>query len=159
MRFGKHESKDPNKYFVEEGLRNYVLEAPNQVGILSRIMNVFNTSNIDVSYIDNQFGNIQKDGTHKVDFNLSTEPMDTTTLNHVEKKLSTFGCHLKQGPIFEVDWYPRNWRDLNLIGKVLLDVKDTSGSESQQFKDQEYRKRRDEIAKLSKEHVMGEPIP
>jgi phenylalanine-4-hydroxylase len=42
---------------------------------------------------------------------------------------------------------------------VLLDVKDTEGGDSQQFRDPEYRKRRDAIAALGKTHRIGEIIP
>jgi len=58
-----------------------------------------------------------------------------------------------------MEWYPRNEKELNLIGKVLLAVNETEGSDSMQFKDPEYRKRRDEIARLSYLHLFGQPIP
>jgi hypothetical protein len=48
---------------------------------------------------------------------------------------------------------------LDLIGKVLINVKDDFGNDSAQFKDQEYRKRRDYIAQASKTYKMNDPIP
>jgi hypothetical protein len=47
-------------------------------------MSVFNSNNIDVSYIDNTLYNIEKDGTHRVDFNISTRPLDHEKLHIAE---------------------------------------------------------------------------
>lgn len=49
--------------------------------------------------------------------------------------------------------------DLNLIGQVLLDVKDDVNNDHLQFSDPEYRERRDFISNVAKEYKMGQPIP
>jgi uncharacterized protein with ACT and thioredoxin-like domain len=69
---------------LEDTFRNYVIQTHNSVGILSKIMSVFNSNNIDVSYIDNTLYNIEKDGTHRVDFNISTRPLDHEKLHIAE---------------------------------------------------------------------------
>lgn len=46
-----------------------------------------------------------------------------------------------------------------MIGKVLLDVKDTANKDHPQFTDLEYRKRRDYIAKVALSYKMGDTIP
>jgi len=40
-------------------------------------MGVFNSSNINVSYIDNQYYNRESDGRLRVDFNISVTPKDS----------------------------------------------------------------------------------
>ena len=94
-----------------------------------------------------------------MDFNISATPLDSEQLHIIENKLAELNSTIRPGPIFDLEWYPRNEKELNLIGRVLLDVKETEGKDSLQFKDQEYRKRRDDIARLSQLHVMGQPIP
>lgn len=84
--------------------------------------------------------------------------MDSEQLHIVENKLAQLNSKIRPGPIFDMDWYPRNEKEFNQLGKVLLDVNETEGKDSLQFQDKEYRKRRDEIARLSKQHVFGTPI-
>lgn len=131
----RHESMDPEKCFEEDTYRNYVIQSYNTVGILAKVMRIFNTNNIDVSYIDNTLYNVEKDGTHRVDFNVSATPIDHEKLHIAGFELAKLNSKLIPGPVFEVDWYPRNEEELNLIGKVLLNVKDTEGGDSQQFMD------------------------
>jgi glycine cleavage system regulatory protein len=87
-RSSRADSKDPEKYFEEDTYRNYVIESYNSVGILSKIMRLFNSNNIDITYIDNQFYNKEKDGTHRVDFNISATPLDNEQLHIIENKLA-----------------------------------------------------------------------
>ncbi|CAD8057325.1 unnamed protein product [Paramecium sonneborni] len=62
----------------------------------------------------------------------------------------------QQVPI--VPWYPRNDEDLKTIG-LIMQVNEENNQDHPQFKDQEYRKRREEIAKISQAHMVGEPVP
>lgn len=64
----------------------------------------------------------------------------------------------KEDPI-KVPWFPRKYSDLDLIGKVLLNVKDEVNKDHPQFKDKEYRKRRDFIADVAASYKLGEKIP
>ena len=59
----------------------------------------------------------------------------------------------------KVPWFPKETSDLNLIGKVLLDVKDEVNKDHPQFADPEYRKRRDLIAEIAQNYRFGEKIP
>lgn len=88
-------------------------------------MGIFNSNDIYISYIDNQFYNKEKDGTHRVDFNVSLSPLNSEQLHIIENKLAEINSRIRPGPIFDMDWYPRNEKELNQIGKVLLKVKDT----------------------------------
>ncbi|CAD8119160.1 unnamed protein product [Paramecium primaurelia] len=57
-----------------------------------------------------------------------------------------------------VPWYPRTDEDLKTIGTI-MEVNEENNQDHPQFKDLEYRKRREEIAKLSQAHLIGEPVP
>jgi len=48
-----------------------------------------------------------------------------------------------------VPWFPRVHKEVDLLGKVLLDVKDEVNKDHLQFSDPEYRERRNEIAKIA----------
>ena len=48
---------------------------------------------------------------------------------------------------------------MDLIGKVLLNVKDQENKDHPQFVDQDYRKRRDYIAEVALKYKMGDKIP
>ena len=60
-----------------------------------------------------------------MDFNISATPLDSEQLHIIENKLAELNSTIRPGPIFDLEWYPRNEKELNLIGRVLLDVKDT----------------------------------
>ncbi|KAM3143449.1 hypothetical protein pb186bvf_004510 [Paramecium bursaria] len=57
-----------------------------------------------------------------------------------------------------VPWYPKDTYDLRTIGKI-MEVKEEVNNDHPQFSDPEYRKRREEIAKVSQAHIVGEPVP
>ena len=67
------------------------------------------------------------------------------------------GLTLSEAEPIQVPWFPRNHKDVDLIGKVLLDVKESK--DHSQFKDLEYVERRDFIATVAKEFKMGQKIP
>lgn len=56
-------------------------------------------------------------------------------------------------------WFPRKVKDLDLIGKTLLDVKDVVNKDHLQFTDNEYRNRRDFITSVTANYKMGTRIP
>ena len=55
----------------------------------------------------------------------------------------------KNDPL-QLPWFPKTKDDLNLIGQVLLDVKDEVNNDHLQFSDPEYRERRNFIANVAK---------
>ena len=55
----------------------------------------------------------------------------------------------------QVPWFPKEKEDLNLIGQVLLDVKDEVNQDHLQFSDPEYRERRNFIAEVAKKYKVG----
>ena len=59
----------------------------------------------------------------------------------------------------KVPWFPKTEEEVNLIGHVLLDVKDEINNDHIQFADPEYRERRNIIANVAKKYRMGERIP
>jgi hypothetical protein len=56
-----------------------------------------------------------------------------------------------------VPWFPQRMADVDKIGQVLLEVKESR--DHPQFQDVEYRNRRDFIATVAKQYRMGQPIP
>jgi hypothetical protein len=58
----------------------------------------------------------------------------------------------------DVPWFPRKVEDVNNYGQVLLDVQDTVNQDHIQFRDPEYRTRRDEICALGLNTDIMAPI-
>src|SRR3990167_3214587 len=55
----------------------------------------------------------------------------------------------------EIDWFPMNVSDLNLIGSKLMDLGQGGNSDHPVYTDTMYRKRREEIRRLSIGHKVG----
>ena len=57
----------------------------------------------------------------------------------IAKKLNGEGISIQEKEEIEVPWYPKTEKDLDRIGKVLLDVKDEVNRDHPQFSDPNYR--------------------
>lgn len=63
------------------------------------------------------------------------------------------GINLTESSAIVVPWFPRSKRDLDEIGKTLIEL--DYSMDHAQFQDKEYRIRRNKIADISKGYRMG----
>ena len=145
--------------FETEGLKNYSISTQNREGILADVMKILNDNHVELIYIESELQNVNMKGKQRADFNCSAYGLEGELKNTIKTQLETLGCSFNDAPLFEMAWFPRNIEDLNAIGRELQLVHEEAGSDSQQFTDPEYRRRRDNIADLSVKHNIGEPIP
>jgi phenylalanine-4-hydroxylase len=58
-----------------------------------------------------------------------------------------------------VPWFPRKMADLDQFSRITLDAGEELQSDHPGFTDEAYRRRRQEIAQLSKDYRSGQPVP
>jgi hypothetical protein len=56
-------------------------------------------------------------------------------LEELKRKFADIGANFHVDKPIKVPWFPRNFKDLDLIGKILLDVKDEVNRDHPQFTD------------------------
>ena len=84
---------------------------------------------------------------------------DEAKLNSLQADLSIFGVKVEKDSPIIVPWFPKNLRDLDLVGVKPFDVQEDYNKDHLQFSDPQYRERRNFISDVSKEYKMGSPIP
>lgn len=126
-------------------------------GALSRMSNVFSSYGVNLTYLRTHFQNLRKGNNITYRIEVSLDAQHDTYFEKAKHDLNLMGLTLTEADPIQVPWFPRNHKDVDLIGKVLLDVKESK--DHSQFKDLEYVERRDFIATVAKEFKMGQNIP
>jgi len=135
--------------------------APNEVGILSKILSVFHQQKVTLTQVCTKLMNRTKDGYQEAFFAIDFEG-DRNDIRAISalRELNKFARATIDENIPEVPWFPSKLCDLDLMQGALLDTSSQEGNKDHPgFNDPEYRKRRDALAKLCFEYKMGDRIP
>ncbi|KAL4438084.1 hypothetical protein ABPG74_016863 [Tetrahymena malaccensis] len=148
------------KHFENDRVEELFIITKDYVGSLSNVLEVFKSHRINLTYIEPKLLN-KKGANQNVMFICTFEgSRKTENVQQAFKDLQSRFDNVKfSDDISVVPWYPRNSNDLEHIGEDLMIVEEDNNGDHPQFMDQEYRKRRDYIAQVSKSHILGQPIP
>ena len=111
------------KYFHDEKYTNLTLYSQNKMGSLSHIADYFTQLNIDMVFVKSQFCNAWT-AKKKYVLNISILKQPETKIQELRNLLTKSGVEMEENAPIQVPWFPKTKEDLNLIGQVLLDVKD-----------------------------------
>lgn len=109
-------------HFDSGKLQNFSIRSLNREGILADVMKIINKHNINLTYVESELHNVEMNGRQRADFNISSDQLYGYNKEIVRNELREIGCELRDSPLIEVSWYPRNSADLNAIGRELLTV-------------------------------------
>lgn len=111
-----------------------------------------------MTYIKSHFTNAwTEDKKYCLDISIEKQPEEK--ISELTKKFAQMGVFFEVTPPKTIPWFPKDLKDLDKIGKILLKVKDEVNRDHPQFKDPQYRKRRDFIANVALDYKMGDKIP
>jgi len=132
----------------------------NRVGLLCDTLNVFRKNNIMVSFINSKPSKFTSLSSKRCDFFLDIErPKKETDLYKAIEEVQNYVENFELIDSEEVPWFPKLIEDINLIGRKTMKAGVGLESDHPGFNDEVYRKRRDEIATISKDTLMGQPYP
>lgn len=158
--FTRFSTQKPKKFFEIDDINEFIIVNRNYPGALAHILELFKDNRVNITNIEttllNKIANSQQASFHVSFEGKKNDPIVLKTLMELQARFQYAELNTD---IDEVPWFPRNLKDLELLGKTLLDVKDEVNKDHEQFKDVEYRKRRNEIAKVAENHLAGQPIP
>ena len=132
----------------------------NRIGVLCDTLNVLKNHNLNITYISSKPSKFSSSISKRVDFFVDVEINSETNFEQLDSDIRVFVEDFDLIENSEVPWFPKLLDDINLIGKNVL-VAGDQGLESDHpgFHDENYRRRRNEIAEYSKNTIIGQPYP
>ncbi|CAD8049191.1 unnamed protein product [Paramecium primaurelia] len=150
----------PKRNFHIDYLQDIQIISNDYYSSLKHIYESFSTHKIKISDIQTMKLN-RTNNDQKLILKLTFEKPDTSRFNRLFSDLQN-GQEIvltnQNSKIPVVPWYPRNQNDLKSLGLLMI-VDEENNQDHPQFTDEQYRKRREEIAKISQEHIFGQTIP
>jgi len=153
-------SSNPKEYIVPNRERMNVF-ADNAVGMLSRILATFHYNQVTCTNVATKLLSLKRDGEQRALFTIDFEGSENDPrLQKILKELNLYSNATIDHEIPEVPWFPTKTKDLDLMGNVLMNNEmEDVGKDHPGFKDQVYKRRRDDIAQNTKGYEMGGKIP
>jgi len=160
-------SKDQNRsehfqiqsHTQTEDKASLLLTMENKAGVLAKFANIFASNGVNLSYINSRPSKFLTKEKRCVDFYVDCEA--TLGSNNLEKALEELkekGISIDVLNSEIVPWFPKNKLDLNEIGRVVLSAGEQLSSDHPGFKDEVYRKRREEIVTISNQYDMRDEL-
>ncbi|OMJ70588.1 hypothetical protein SteCoe_31402 [Stentor coeruleus] len=115
---------------------------------LKEILEVFSTNNINLTHIESQPASTldsSKGNSFIIDFEADNESIIKSAL----AKLQSQGINVKESSKKHVEWFPRTLKDLEALEQKTLSAGAELESDHPGFKDEDYKKRRHEIAEIA----------
>jgi phenylalanine-4-hydroxylase len=123
---------------------------------LGRILNTFEENKIPIlevkRILSNQKIYSEQDTTYHITFDAASTP---NLFNHVLNEISSFANIAREGYVYDVPWFPISIKELNMQARDLIPIE---GDDHPLYWDKEYQKRRNELADISKNSKIEEPI-
>ncbi|CAK82056.1 unnamed protein product (macronuclear) [Paramecium tetraurelia] len=150
----------PKRNFHIDYLKDIQIITNDYCQSLKHIYESFSTHKIKLSDIQTMKLN-RTDKDQRLILKLTVEERDSYKFNKLYQELQNGRDEVltnKNSKIPIVPWFPRDENDVKSLG-LLMVVNEENNQYHPQFTDQEYRERREQIAKISEQHVFGQKIP
>jgi phenylalanine-4-hydroxylase len=143
------------RFFEEENRTGVILTIDDKPGILAEILNVFSKNNVNLTYINSKPSKYATLTQKKVEFYIDIEgQIQEEKVNNSLAELKKYTPNVNIFKTEEVPWFPKKLVDLNQMGRYLLSANETLAADHPGFNDAEYRKRREQIVKISNSYYM-----
>lgn len=159
----KLEKSFPSERFFEvEDKTGLIFTLEDKPGVLMEALKVFSKHGVNLSYINSRPSKFSMNSHKNVDFFVDFDgKIQDTTVQAALAELKSMTSSVKEFKTEEVPWFPKSITDLNQMGRSLMAANEALASDHPGFKDEVYRKRRQEIVNISNSYYMedGENIP
>lgn len=135
--------------FSQKNIKSILLtSSDDNPGKLKNILDVFTVNNINLTHIESQPTSTldsSKGNSFIIDFEIDNDSVVKSTL----EKLRAQGIVVKESSKKHVEWFPRNLKDLEALEQKTLSGGAELESDHPGFKDEDYKKRRHQIAEIA----------
>lgn len=138
-----------------------LITLPESPGVLNKALNILTSNKVNMTRIQSKPTKFFFDNWREFDFYIDVQNKSTdTNLQKAIMELKLISNKIQEVGTPEVPWFPTRIEDLDYIGKRTLgEGEGIQEADHPSFRDPEYRKRRDYIAKVAFDYRMGQPIP
>ena len=151
-------SLNKNMHYLEQedkfGVIFTVIDKP---GALLQSLKIFSDKGINISYVSSKPSKFSNKKHKKIDFFVDFEGnLNDVKIRESIKELKSISDSVIFSTPEEVPWFPKNIRDLNSSGKLTLSGGVELESDHPGFTDENYIRRRKEIASISNSYNLGD---
>jgi phenylalanine-4-hydroxylase len=157
--FGMSKSFPEQRFFEIDDKTGLHFSLEDKPGSLLEALKVFSENNVNLTYINSKPTKFTHGRSKHIDFFVDFDGKMSD--KNVKKALNSLGSLSKDvgiSKISEIPWFPKSIYDLNMIGRVLMTAGQQLASDHPGFKDEVYRKRRDEIVNISNSYNMEDGL-
>jgi phenylalanine-4-hydroxylase len=136
-----------------------LLKMENKPGVLAKFANIFANNGVNLSYINSKPSKFYAEEKKYIDFFIDCEfTLGSSNLQKALNELKEKGISIDILESDIVPWFPKNKHDLNDIGREVLSAGEQLSSDHPGFKDEIYRKRREDIVAISNKYNMEDEL-
>jgi phenylalanine-4-hydroxylase len=130
-----------------------------KTGSLLEALKVFSENNVNLTFISSKPSKFAHGKTKQIDFFVDFDgKMADPSVKKVLDGLKRLSKQMEISKISEIPWFPKSIYDLNQMGRYLMSANDQLASDHPGFKDEDYRKRREEIVHISNSYSMEDGL-
>lgn len=139
-------------------LRAVIESKKDEKGQLASLIDIFNSRNLNLHYIDGKKLEQDPHGYQRTRFNLSFDAPKDSIVQEITNEMKNMNLKMRISEPPTVPWFPMKLSDLDDMGTDLQDPDQGLADDHPGFTDKEYIKRRDQIAALGIGYKMGDQI-
>jgi phenylalanine-4-hydroxylase len=147
------------RFFETEDKTGLNFSLEDRPGSLLEALKVFSDNKVNLTYISSKPSKFTHGTPKHIDFFIDFDGrLNDSNVQQALNGLRTLSKKIDMSKIEEIPWFPKSIYDLNQIGRVLMSAGKQLSSDHPGFKDEVYRKRRDEIVKISNSYNMEDGL-